>query len=86
LHALVWPRAAETSTAEAAAAAAAAMEMASSLVHAASCDRCCRAPYLQLNKQVALLNCFARFAAFFAVLMYRRVEPAAEKHSFSKHS
>jgi len=50
LHALVWPRAAETSTA--AAAAAAAMELASSLVHAASYDRCRRAPYLQLNNQV----------------------------------
>jgi hypothetical protein len=51
LKMIVWPRAAETSTAESAAAAAA-MEMASSLVHAASCDRCRRAPCLQLNKQV----------------------------------
>ena len=48
LKMIVWPRAAETSTA----AAAAAMELAPSLVHAASYDRCYRAPYLQLNKQV----------------------------------
>lgn len=49
LKMIVWPRAAETSTA--AAAVAEAMELASSLVNAASCDRCRRDPCLQLNKQ-----------------------------------
>ena len=52
LKMIVWPRAAETSAPAAAAAAAAAMELASSVVHAASYDRCYRAPCLQLNKQV----------------------------------